>query len=127
MATVIAQVGASALSLGSVVVVGRTLGQSGRGTVALLTTVGFVTSWLSTMGVDQAISNMAGRQPWLSRALAGSSVLLATVFGGLACVLVLGVGLAIPQIEGHAPKVLFAAVMVSVPVLILQIYGSSLL
>lgn len=120
--TVATQAGVSLLSLANVIVVGRTLGPSGRGTVAFLTTVGFVTSWLSTVGVDQSISNMAGQRPGARRALAGNAVALSAIFGGLAAAIVLGLTVVFPRIQGSAPRSLLIAVMVSVPVLVLQIY-----
>ena len=95
---------------------------SGRGSVAFLTTIGFLCSWLSTFGVDQAISNIAARLPDARRALAGNAVLLALVFGGLAAVVVLGVTLAFPALQGDASRGLLILVLLNVPLLVLQIY-----
>jgi O-antigen/teichoic acid export membrane protein len=121
-ATLASQVAIAGLSLANVIVIGRILGPSGRGSVAFLTTIGFICSWLSTFGVDQAISNIAARLPDARRALAGNAVVLAFVFGGLATVVVLGATLVFPALQGDASRGLLVLVMLNVPLLVLQIY-----
>lgn len=120
--TFASQVAIALLSLANVIVIGRILGPSGRGSVAFLTTIGFISSWLSTFGVDQAISNIAARLPEARRALAGNAVALAFAFGGLAAVIVLGATLAFPAVQGDASRGLLILVMLNVPLLVLQIY-----
>jgi O-antigen/teichoic acid export membrane protein len=120
--TLASQVAIAVLSLANVIVIGRILGPSGRGSVAFLTTIGFISSWLSTFGVDQAISNIGARLPDTRRALAGNAVLLAFFFGGLAAALVLGATLIFPALEGDASRGLLVLVMLNVPLLVLQIY-----
>jgi O-antigen/teichoic acid export membrane protein len=120
--TLASQVAIAGLSLANVIVIGRILGPSGRGSVAFLTTIGFICSWLSTFGVDQAISNVGARLPEARRALAGNAVLLAFVFGGLAAAIVLGGTLLFPALQGDATRGLLVLVMLNVPLLVLQIY-----
>ena len=120
--TFASQVAIAVLSLSNVIVIGRILGPSGRGSVAFLTTIGFISSWLSTFGVDQAISNVAARLPDARRALAGNAVVLAFVFGGLAAAIVLGATLVFPAVQGDASRGLLILVMLNVPLLVLQIY-----
>lgn len=121
-ATLASQVAIALLSLANVIVIGRILGPSGRGSVAFLTTIGFICAWLSTFGVDQAISNIAARLPQARRALAGNAVVLAFLFGGLAVVVVLGATRAFPALQGDASRGLLVLVMLNVPLLVLQIY-----
>ena len=120
--TFASQVAIALLSLANVIVIGRILGPSGRGGVAFLTTIGFICSWLSTFGVDQAISNVAARLPDARRALAGNAVMLAFLFGGLAAAIVLGGTLVFPAVQGDASRGLLVLVMLNVPLLVLQIY-----
>ncbi|HEV7614844.1 MAG TPA: oligosaccharide flippase family protein [Solirubrobacterales bacterium] len=120
--TFAAQVAIAVLSLANVIVIGRILGPSGRGSVAFLTTIGFISSWLSTFGVDQAISNVAARLPDARRALAGNAVMLAFLFGGLAAAIVLAGTLVFPAVQGDASRGLLILVMLNVPLLVLQIY-----
>ena len=120
--TLASQVGIAVLALANVIVIGRVLGPAGRGSVAFLTTVGFISSWLSTLGVDQSISNIGARMPALRRGLAGNAVLLSFAFGGIAAILVLGSSLLFPVLEGDASRGLLILVMLNVPLLVLQIY-----
>ncbi len=65
----------------SVLITARALGAVGRGDIAFLTTVAYLTAQLSTMGVAQANANFAAREPDLSPTLAGTSLALALVLG----------------------------------------------
>jgi O-antigen/teichoic acid export membrane protein len=120
--TLASQVAIAGLSLANVIVIGRVLGPSGRGNVAFLTTIGFISAWLSTFGVDQAISNVGARLPHRRRALAGNAVALSLVFGLGAAVLVVGGAIVFPVLQGDAPRGLLILVMLNVPLLVLQIY-----
>jgi O-antigen/teichoic acid export membrane protein len=120
--TLASQIAIAVLALGNVIVIGRILGPSGRGSVAFLTTVGFISSWLATLGVDQSISNMGAQAPHMRRALAGNAVVLALIFGGIAASVVLVGTLIFPQLQGDASRELLTLVMLNVPLLVLQIY-----
>src|SRR2546430_1784878 len=90
----------AALSLGNVLVVGRALGPSGRGSVAFLTTVTYLVAQLATLGVAQANINFAGREPASTPRLATNSVLLAAVGGSLAAGLTLALMALVPAAGG---------------------------
>lgn len=122
LTTLAAQIGIAGLALANVVLIGRALGPAGRGSVAFLTTIGFISSWLSTLGVDQSISNIGAKAPAARRALASNAVLLALLFGGLAAVIVLGGTLIFPKLQGDASREMLVLVMANVPLLVLQIY-----
>jgi O-antigen/teichoic acid export membrane protein len=110
------------LSFVSVLITARALGASGRGDVAFLTTVAYLTAQLSTLGVAQANANFAARQPHLSRSLAGTSLALAAICGGTAA-LILGSLMAVfPDMTGNAGKGLLVVVLLAIPVLITQEY-----
>lgn len=113
---------AALLSFVSVLITARALGAVGRGDIAFLTTVAFLTAQLSTMGVGQANANLAAREPHLTPALAGTSVALAVINGSLA-VLVLGTLMAVfPSFSGDASTGILLLVLASIPMLILQEY-----
>jgi len=110
------------LSFVSVLITARALGASGRGDVALLTTVAFLTAQLSTMGVQQSNSNFAGENAQLTPSLAGTSLVLAALFGGGAVVLMGPLMVAFPDLSGNAGVTLVLLVLGSIPMLILQQY-----
>lgn len=112
----------ASLSFISVLITSRVLGPEGRGQIAFLTTVGFLTAQLSTIGVQEAIVNLAGRRPALSPALAGNSLVLSLLFGGAAAAVVALLFTTVPAAGGDAATWLKAVVLLSVPVLVLQVY-----
>ncbi len=71
------------LALVNVLIVSRTLGPAGRGTVVFLTTISWLTSQIASMSVGQSVSNIPGRRPELRRALAGNAVLLSLALGAV--------------------------------------------
>lgn len=112
----------AALSLGNALIVARGLGATGRGDVAFLTAVAYLTSSLATIGVQEAIGNIAGRSPNSRRALAGNSVVLSIVFGVIAAGAVAGLVALFPAVGAGSQTVLRWLVLASVPMLILQIF-----
>jgi O-antigen/teichoic acid export membrane protein len=122
LATYATYITAATLSLGSVLVTARTLGPAGRGQVAFLTTVGFLTAQVATMGVEQAVVNFSARRPELTRTLLVNSVLLAALLGATAAGLVAGLVAVFPPAAAHTAIPLLALVLAAVPVLVLQVY-----
>jgi O-antigen/teichoic acid export membrane protein len=114
-------VAVATLSFVSVVVTSRSLGPEGRGQVAFLTTVGYLTAQLSTIGIHQAIANLAGRRPALSPTLAGNALVLSVLFGGLAAVAVWVMFTAVPATGGETDPWFQALVLATVPMLVLQV------
>jgi O-antigen/teichoic acid export membrane protein len=113
---------AALLSFVSVVITARALGAVGRGDIAFLTTVAFLTAQLSTLGIAQANANFAGREPHLTRALAGTSVALAMLAGGAAVLILGSLMLVFPSLSGNASTGILVLVLLSIPILILQEY-----
>jgi O-antigen/teichoic acid export membrane protein len=113
-------VGAATLSLGNVLITARALGPGGRGAVAFLTTIAWLTSQLATLGIHQANANLAGRHPELTARLAANSVVLSAAFGAAAAGIVAAIVAAFPSAGGSASSGLLAAVLVSIPMLVLQ-------
>lgn len=110
------------LSLGNVLVVARGLGATGRGQVAFLTTVAYLTSQLALLGVEQANINLASSRPGLRSALATNSVLLALLLGAISVGLVSGLIALFPKVGGPTSAGLRWLMLGSVPMLILQVY-----
>ncbi|HEU0023645.1 MAG TPA: oligosaccharide flippase family protein [Thermoleophilaceae bacterium] len=111
---------AALLSFVSVLITARALGAAGRGDIAFLTTVAFLTAQMTSLGVGQANANFAAREPHLTPALAGNSVALASLTGGAAALLLGGLMIVFPGLGGGAGAGLLALVLASIPMLILQ-------
>ncbi|HEX6420796.1 MAG TPA: oligosaccharide flippase family protein [Acidimicrobiales bacterium] len=115
-------VAVATLSLVNVLITSRALGPEGRGHVAFLTTVGYLTAQLATIGVQEAIVNLAGRRPALSSTLAGNSLVLSLLFGGTAAAAVAVLFVTVPAAGGESAAWLKAVVLASVPMLLLQVF-----
>jgi O-antigen/teichoic acid export membrane protein len=113
-------VGVASLSFFNVLITARVLGASGRGSVAFLTTVALLTSQLATFGIFQADANFAAREPRLSRSLAGTSLALSAIFGGLAAGIVALLVIVFPAVGGGSAPGLIALVLAAIPILVLQ-------
>lgn len=112
----------SVLSLGNVLVVSRSLGPDGRGEVAFLTAIAWLTSNLASFGVQEANGNIAGTHPHLRRALATNSVAFSALFG-LLTIAVLAILVAlVPAAGGHSAAALRWTVFGCLPIIILGIY-----
>ncbi|MGH2714354.1 MAG: oligosaccharide flippase family protein [Thermoleophilaceae bacterium] len=116
------QIAAAALSLVNVLVVARSLGPVGRGDVAFLTTMGFLTSQIASLGVDQANVNFAGRDSRLTRALAGNSVILSLLLGACGAGAVAFLVALVPAAGGGASGGQRWLILGALPMLILNVY-----
>ncbi len=112
----------AALSLGNALIISRGLGASGRGEVAFLTAMAYLTSSLATIGVQEAIGNIVGRSPERRRALAGNAVMLALLFGGAAIIAVGALIALVPRAAGDSDTLLRWLALASIPMLILQVF-----
>lgn len=120
LATYGTNVGVAVLSLVNVLITARGLGPAGRGEVAFLTTVGFLTSQFATLGIQQANVNLASRRPALTAALIANSVVLSLALGGLGAGLVAVLAVAVPSFADVTSGRLLALVLAAVPMLVLQ-------
>jgi O-antigen/teichoic acid export membrane protein len=120
LATYGTNVGVAVLSLANVLITARGLGPSGRGEVAFLTTVGFLTAQFATLGIQQANANLASRRPALTATLIGNSVALSVALGGVGAGLVALLAAALPSFADVTSATLLALVLASVPMLVLQ-------
>jgi O-antigen/teichoic acid export membrane protein len=120
LATYGTNVGVAVLSLANVLITARGLGPSGRGEVAFLTTVGFLTSQFATLGIQQANVNLASRRPALTTTLIANSVVLALALGGAGAGLVALLAVAVPSFADVTSGTLLAVVLAAVPTLVLQ-------
>jgi O-antigen/teichoic acid export membrane protein len=110
------------ISLANVLVTSRALGPTGRGDIALLTTIAIMTSNLALLGVQEAIVNIASSEPVTRPALASNALALAIVNGLLAATVVGAVIAVAPAVGGSAPRWLIAVVLVTLPMLVAQTY-----
>ncbi len=112
----------AALSLGNALIISRALNADGRGAVAFLTAMAYLTSNLATIGVQEAIGNIVGRSPEKRRALAGNAVLLSLLFGGAAVAAVAVLMIVVPAAAGDSDTVLRWLALSSIPMLLLQVF-----
>ena len=117
-----AQLGAAVLSLLSVLIVARALGAEGRGQVAFLTAITFLTANLATFGVQEAMGNFAASHPHLRRALASNAVLLSLGLGGLAVLFLLGLIAVFPAVAGESDPTLRVIAFAFIPAILLQVF-----
>jgi O-antigen/teichoic acid export membrane protein len=110
------------LSLVNVLVVSRSLGPSGRGAVVFLTAIAWLTSSLSTFGVEEANANLAASHPNLRRSLATNSLLFAAIFGVCTIGILTALIAIVPAVAGHSETGPRWLVLGALPVLILGIY-----
>ena len=122
LTTLATRMAVAALSFASILIVARTLGPTGRGEVALLTTIAMVSSQLARLGVEEANINVAGTEPANRPALATNSVVLALAAGGGCAGLLAAVIAVFPAVGGGADPALVGLALVSIPVLVLQPY-----
>jgi O-antigen/teichoic acid export membrane protein len=120
-------VAVAVLSLGNVLVVSRVLGPVGRGDVAFLTAIAWLTANLATFGVQEANANIAGTDPHRRRSLATNSVVFSVLFG-LLTIAALGALIAVfPAVAGNSDPVLRWLTFGCLPIIILGIYMRFLL
>ncbi len=109
------------LSLGNVLIVSWTLGAGGRGNVALLTTVAYLTASASTLGIEQANANVGARDPSKRATLATNSLWMATLVGVIAASLVALLITLVPSAGGGVGWDLRLLALASVPIVLCQI------
>ncbi len=115
------------LALVNVLIVARTLGPTGRGQVAFLTTIGTLVAYLANMGINQSNSNLGGTRPEARPALATNSVLFALLFGALGAGGVLALVAIFPGAGGDSSATLRWIALAGIPVVILETYLTNLL
>lgn len=117
-----AQLGAAVLSLVSVLIVARALGAEGRGHVAFLTAITFLTANLATFGVQEANGNFAASHPQLRRPLATNAAILSLLLGGGAVAVLLGLIAIVPGIAGDSDPTLRLIAFAFIPAILLQVF-----
>ena len=110
------------LGLVNVLIVARVLGPSGRGDVALLITIGMISSFLAACGIQEANANIGGFDPERRASLATNSVLLAFLLGGAAAGVVAGLTAVFPRVGGEVPFRLLLWALAAIVILLLRTY-----
>lgn len=122
IATYGTQVAGAVLGLANVLIVSRSLGPAGRGNVAFVLTMAMLVSQLSNLGVQSAVVNFGGRDRKLLPKLAGTSVAISLVLGGLAMGIVAGLIELFPAVGGHVDAGTRWIALGCVPALVLSYY-----
>lgn len=116
------QIAAAFLSLLSVLIVARALGAEGRGQVAFLTAITFLTANLATFGVQEATANFAAAEARARRALATNAVLLALALGGVALAALYVLIEIVPAVAGESDPTLRWVAFAFIPAILLQVF-----
>jgi O-antigen/teichoic acid export membrane protein len=122
-----ANVALAVISLVNVLVVSRSLGPGGRGAVAFLTTVAYLTGQVASLGVQQANSNIGGSEDERRPALATNSAVLALVLGAAGVAAVALLMAIVPAAAAGSSLVPRLLAFAAVPAVILGDYLASLL
>jgi O-antigen/teichoic acid export membrane protein len=117
----------SALQLVNVLIVSRTLGATGRGEVAFLATVAYLSAQFASLGIQQANSNIGGAEPQSRRSLATNSLLFSLALGLAAIAVVVALTAIVPAAGAHSRLSARAIALASIPAIIFGDYLSSLL
>ncbi len=120
--TYAANAGVALLSLVNVLVIARSMGVAGRGSVAFLVAVSMMTGHLVSLSIQEANANLAASDPDTRPSLATNSVLFALVLGALAAAGVAVLALFFPSLGGHVNRALFWFALASIPLSILKQY-----
>jgi O-antigen/teichoic acid export membrane protein len=115
-------VATAVLSLTQVLIVARTLGPSGRGTVAFLITITTLTGVIASLGIQEANANLAASHPRLRPSLATNSVIASLVLGIGAALVILGLVGVFPAVGGHVSSVLLDITLATMPMFVLKWY-----
>ena len=116
------QVVGAVLGLVNVLIVSRSLGPEGRGSVAFALAMAMLVSQLSNLGVQSSVMNFGGRDRKLLPSLAGTSVVISLVLGFLAMGVVAGLIELFPAVGGHVDATTRWIALGTVPGLILAYY-----
>jgi O-antigen/teichoic acid export membrane protein len=104
----------------NVLVTARTLGPTGRGDVALLTTIAILSANLAALGLFEANANIGGAEPQHRSRLVANSIALAVLLGGIAAgIVALLIGV-FPALGGEARTAVLVLSLCAIPILILQ-------
>jgi len=120
--TLVTQVAAAVLSLGSVLIIARELGAQGRGEVVFLMAVATVVSRLAALGIQEANVNLASADLSLRARLATNSILFAGALGAAATGITATLFAVFPGLGAGVRVSLLVSSLASLPVLLLHGY-----
>jgi O-antigen/teichoic acid export membrane protein len=110
------------LALVNILIVSRALGPSGRGEVAFLSAIVYLTANLAALGIHEANANLGASEPKLRPSLATNSVVLALLCSGLANSIVIILIAIFPAVGGDVDRTLLWITLATVPVLLVGLY-----
>ena len=127
VATFATNFGAAVLSLVNVLVVAWSLGAAGRGEVAFLIAVSTLTTWIASIGIQEANANIGGRRGEALPRLATNSVLWALGLGLAGGLAVIALVAAVPWVGGPVDPTLLALTLLFAPSALLKLFLQFLL
>jgi len=127
LATFGTNVGAAGLSLANVLIVAWSLGAAGRGAVAFLIAVSSLTTWIASLGIQDANANIGGARSASLPHLASNSILWALGLGLTGMLAVGALVMAVPAVGGPVDRGLLALTLLFVPSTLLKLFLQFLL
>lgn len=127
VATFATNIGAALLSLVNVLIVAWSLGAAGRGSVAFLIAVSSMTTWIASMGIQEANAVIGGSRSETIPCLATNSILWALALGGAGMLVVSALVAAVPAVGGPVPRQLLVLTLLFVPTGLLKLFLQFLL
>jgi len=122
-----AKFGVLVLGAASTVIVARTLGPSGRGSLASTYALMTLLAQLGTFGIASANPYFAAREPGMRGRIAGNSLWLAGTIGPLAALAGFAIKLIAPHALGDITWPELAVGMIGVPVMLASLFLQSIL
>lgn len=107
------------ISLGNVLIIARSLGPEGRGGVAFLTTMAFLTSQICSLGVHQANANIVAKDHGRTGVVAVNSLVLALATSLVGILAVVTLVALVPAAGAGSSALERAVALGSVPLLVL--------
>jgi O-antigen/teichoic acid export membrane protein len=122
VATFASYVAVALLGLANVILVSRSLGPSGRGQVAFLTTVATISGYVANLSLQEANANFAHRGSRLKAALGTNSLLLGLALSVVGALIAVAALTYLPFLSKSVATVDLAIALASIPAATLQIY-----
>lgn len=119
--------GAAVLSLVNVLIVAWSLGAAGRGEIAFLIAVSSLTTWISSIGIQEGNANIGGSRGETVSRLATNSVLWALGLGLSGMAVITAIVHLFPAVGGPVDPRLLALTLLFVPSTLLKLFLQFLL
>jgi O-antigen/teichoic acid export membrane protein len=115
------------LSLANVLLISRALGPEGRGGVAFLMTVAYLSAQVASLGIQQSLSNIGASEPRERPSLATNAIVFSIALGAAAIVVLVVLMELVPAAAAGSSTLGRTIALASIPLIILGDYHASLL